>query len=315
MRWNTPYRAAAVQWSPEVLVPSLGAQKAVAAIEEAAREQVQLLVFPEAWLLGYPYWAGIAPQDPEYQQYRQLLFERALDIEGPEIQCVREAASANGVAVVMGLNERRGSSIYCTQAFIGTDGALLGAHRKLMPTISERLVWGMGDGSDLEVHATALGRLGGLNCFEHQMAPARFLLCEKGIEVHAAAWPGHVFLDGIVDASMRHLAHENGCFVIVAREPMSVARVPGETPAPTGSAAHFHAHGGSAIIAPGGEYLVAPVFDRECLVIAELDPARIGLAKWFFDGAGHYARPDVFRLHVDVRAKSPVSYHRDGKEA
>ncbi len=308
MRWIRPYRAAAVQWVPEVLAPGAGAEKAVAAIEEAAREKIELLVFPEAWLVGYPYWSGTVPQDPEFQQYRQLLFERALDIAGPEMQVIQAAAAARGVVVAMGLNERRGASIYCTQAFIGADGALLGAHRKLIPTISERLVWGMGDGSDLEVHDTPLGRLGGLNCFEHQMAPARYLLCEKGIEVHAAAWPGHAFLDGIIDASMRQLAHENGCFVIVAREPMSPERIPPGIPAPQGCAGHFHTHGGSAIIAPGGEYLTDPVFDTETLVVAEIDPARIGVVKWFFDGAGHYARPDVFRLQVDARPKAPVEY-------
>lgn len=303
-----PYLAGAVQWAPEVLDPSRGAEKAEAAIEQAAREGVRLLVFPEAWLLGYPYWSGLMPQDPEYQAYRQLLFERAVHIDGPELRRVRKAAAAHGTTVVIGLNERAGGTIHCTLAYIGADGSLLGSHRKLMPTQAERLVWGMGDGSDLAVYETPLGRLGGLNCFEHQMAPARYALCEMGTEVHAACWPGHAFIDGVIDASTRHLAHENGCFVVVARELMSPERVGSSLPRPERSAAHFHTHGGSAIIAPGGDYLVPPVFDVETIVTAEIDLSRIGVIKWFFDGAGHYARPDVFSLRFDRRPKRPVEY-------
>jgi predicted amidohydrolase len=309
-----PYIAGAVQWAPEFLDPERGAEKAEAAIDEAARMGVRLLVFPEAWLLGYPYFSGITPSDPEYQAFRQVLFERAVRIDGPEIARIRKAAAAHRMTVVIGLNERVGSTICCSLAYIGADGRLLGSHRKLVPTQAERLVWGCGDGSDLEVYDTALGRLGGLNCFEHQMAPARYVLCEMGEQVHAAAWPGHAFIDGIVDASTRHLAHENGCFVVVAREVMTPDRVAAGLPRPDKTAAHFQMHGGSAIIAPGGDYLAGPVFDTETIVTAEIDLARIGVIKWFFDGTGHYARPDVFQLHFDRRAKRPVVY-RDPPEA
>ena len=304
----TSFIAGAVQWAPEFLDPERGADKAVAAIEQAAGEDVRLLVFPECWLLGYPYWSGITPSDPEYQAFRQLLYERAIDVHGPEMQRVRKAAAAHGMNVVIGLNERAGSTIHCTLAYIGADGALLGRHRKLIPTQAERLVWGRGDGSDLEVYETSIGKLGGLNCFEHQMAPARYALCEMGEQIHAAAWPGHAFIDGIIDASTRHLAHENGCFVIVARELMSPERVGPGVPVPEKTAPHFLAHGGSAIIAPGGDYLVAPVFDVETIVTAEIDLARIGVIKWFFDGVGHYARPDVFRLRFDRRPKPAVEF-------
>jgi predicted amidohydrolase len=140
------------------------------------------------------------------------------------------------------------------------------------------------------------------------MAPARYALCEMGEQVHAAAWPGHPFLDPMIDASTRHLAHENGCFVIVARDVMSADKVGPGLPVPDRSAPHFHTHGGSAIIAPGGEYLVPPTFVEETIVKAEIDLARIGLIKWFFDGVGHYARPDVFRLQFDRRPKNPVEF-------
>ena len=303
-----PFIAGAVQWAPEFLDPARGAEKAEAAIELAARDGVRLLVFPEAWLLGYPYWSGVMPSDPEYQAYRQLLFERAVRLDGPEIGRIRKAAAAHGMTVVIGHNERVGSSICCSLAYIGADGSLLGNHRKLMPTQAERLVWAQGDGSDLEVYDTPLGKLGGLNCFEHQMAPARYALCEMGEEIHASAWPGHAFIDGLIDASTRHLAHENGCFVVVAREVMSPERVGEDLPRPERTAEHFRTHGGSAIIAPGGEYLAAPVYDTETIVTAEIDLARIGVVKWFFDGVGHYARPDVFRLRFDRNPKRAVEY-------
>ena len=195
--------------------------------------------------------------------------------------------------------------------YIGADGKILGKHRKLIPTQAERLVWGRGDGSDLDVYETPVGRLGGLNCFEHQMAPARIALSSMNMQVHAAAWPGHAFLNDVIDASTRHLAHENACFVIVAREVMSPDRVPDHMPMSEEAAGHWHGHGGSAIIAPGGQYLVAPVFDEETIVTAEIDLADIAVNKWFFDGTGHYSRPDVFQMRWDKRPKPPVDLVSD----
>lgn len=300
------YIAAAIQWAPEFHKPKKGAQKAIAAIEQASKEGARLVVFPETWLQGYPYWSGLAPSDPEYQKFRQILFENAVSVPGPEIKIVQEAAKKNNCVVVIGLHEKEGGTIFCTLAYIGADGEILGKHRKLMPTQAERLVWGMGDGSDLDVYPTELGRLGGLNCFEHQMAPARYALCDMNIQVHASVWPGHAFIDGVIDASTRQLAHENGCFVIVAREVMSPDSMPAGMPISEQLHGHFTTHGGSAIIAPGGEYIAGPVFDEETIVTAEIDLARIGVSKWFFDGTGHYSRPEIFTLQWDKRVKKPV---------
>lgn len=297
---------AAVQWAPEVLNPKAGAEKAAAAIAEAAGRGAKLVVFPEVWLQGYPYWSGLAPTDPEYQAFRQISFEASITLDSPLLQPVFESAVGHRCTVVLGLQEIEGGTLFCTLLYIGPDGAVLGSHRKLIPTQAERLVWGRGDGSDLDVYATPVGRLGGLNCFEHQMAPARIALCDMNIQVHAAAWPGHTFLDGIIDASTRHLAHENGCFVVVAREVMSPERVGAGYPLSAENRGHWCGHGGSAIIAPGGEYLVEPVFDEETIVTAEINLADIAVTKWFFDGTGHYARPDVFQLRWDKRPKPAV---------
>jgi predicted amidohydrolase len=302
---------AAVQWAPEVLNPGAGAEKAAAAVAEAAGKGAQLVVFPECWLQGYPYWSGLAPSSPEYQAFRQLNFEASITLEDPVLEPVFQAAATHQCTVVLGLQEKEGGTLYCTLLYIGRDGEIMGRHRKLIPTQAERLVWGRGDGSDLDVYETPVGRLGGLNCFEHQMAPARIALSSMNIQVHAAAWPGHVFLDGIIDASTRHLAHENACFVVVAREVMSVERLTQAMPVSEGAAGHWYGHGGSAIIAPGGRYLVEPLFDEETIITAEIDLADIAVNKWFFDGTGHYSRPDVFQLRWDKRPKPAVDMVRD----
>jgi predicted amidohydrolase len=297
---------AVVQWTPEAHDAIAGSRKAARAIAEAARLGARLVVFPEAWLQCYPYWAGLSVRDPEYQAFREALYRASIAIPGPELATVQEAAAKHRCFVVMSAQERAGGTIYAVQIFIGPDGRLLGSHRKLMPTLTERLVWGQGDGSDLDVFDTELGRLGGLLCFEHQMAPARFALCGLNIQLHAASWPGLAFLDPIIDASMRHLAHENACFVFVARDVMSADRLAAGMPAVNSGKEFWSAHGGSAIIAPGGEYVVAPVFDQETILAAEIDLGRIPVAKWFVDGTGHYARPDVFRLEWDRRPKPPL---------
>ncbi len=298
--------AAAVQWHPVVHDPRRGAEKACQAITEAAGKGAKLVVFPELWLQGYPYYAGTQMQSEVYQQWRSVYTEAAITLDGPEMASIQEAAAAHACNVVMSAHEREGGTLYNSQMFIADDGRLLGRHRKLIPTQTERMVHGRGDGSDLDVYDTSTGRLSGLLCFEHQMAPARYALCTLNCEVHAASWPGFHFLDPIIDASARQLAFENGCFVIVAREVMSPELIPDVMPGVGEHGHHWGMHGGSSIISPMGEYLAEPVFDQETIVCAEIDTAQISLAKWFVDGAGHYARPDVFQLRWDKRPKPPV---------
>ena len=303
---SEPKIVAAVQWTPEVLNPAAGAEKAAAAVTEAASRGARLVVFPECWLQGYPYWSGLAPSSEEYQAFRQLSFEASIGKDSPVLAPVFAAAASEQCSVVIGFQERVGGTLFCTILFIGPDGKSLGTQRKLIPTQAERLVWGRGDGSDMSVYETPVGRLGALNCFEHQMAPARLALCSLDIQVHAALWPGHAFLNPIVDASMRHLAHENACYVVVAREIMSPDHLPEGLPMSVASRGHWQTQGGSAIVAPGGAYLVDPVLDEETIITAEIDLANIAVNKWFFDGAGHYTRPDVFQLHWDRRPKPAV---------
>ena len=302
------YLAAAVQRSPGLTLEH-GIEKAVAAIEEAGREGASLIVFPETWIPSYPYYHGQSTNRQAFSAHYQHTFEHSIAIPGDDWSRIAGAAADASVHVVIGVNEREphAGTIYNTLAYLGPDGALLGKHRKLVPTLSERLVWGYGDGSDLDVYDTELGRLGGLICYEHQMAPARYALSTLGIQVHASVWPGWEQLHPVIDAATRHLAYENACYVIVARETMSPELLPAGTP--LGEEPFWHAAGGSAIIAPGGKYLVEPVTDQETIIYAEIDLEHTIESKRWVDSAGHYARPDVFQLHWDKRPKLPVQIH------
>jgi nitrilase len=298
--------AAAVQWTPSVHDAAAGAERAVAAIAEAARAGAKLVVFPEAWLVGYPYWAGSSPRNPEFHEFLAAFNRALITVPGPEIALIQKAAARHGCEVVMGVQERGGGTIYCSQVFIGADGSLRGHHRKLMPTLTERMIWGMGDGSDLDAYETDVGRLSGLMCFEHHMAPARYALCGLGVQVHASQWPGFSFLDSMIDAATRQLAFENACFVIVAREVFAVDKLAPGMPSARSPAETWKMNGGSSIIAPNGQYLSGPVFGEETLVMAEIDLDAVISQKAWVDGVGHYARPDVFRLEWDRRRKPAV---------
>ena len=301
-----PYTAAAVQWAPAYGDLRAGVGRAIEAIGEAAAEGASLIVLPEAWLPGYPYWCTEQrPNRAVSALYRELV-ENGVEVPGPVTDALGEAAARANATVVIGVTERAGGTLYNTLCYIGPDGALLGAHRKLVPTLSERTVWGMGDGSDLDSYDTPAGRVGGLICYEHFMAPARYALAGLGVEVHASVWPGYPFLHANVDAATRMLAVENACAVVVAREVMSADRLPAGTP----FAEHprmWEMNGGSAIIAPGGRSLAEPVYDDETILYAEIDPADLVEAKRWVDGVGHYSRPDVFRLHWDRSPKPPIA--------
>jgi predicted amidohydrolase len=301
-----PFVAAAIQRAPAVLDRDATVERAVEAIGEAARAGARLIVFPETWLPTYPYWHPMTEAREEVSQLFRRLFEQSVSVPGPEIERIGEAAAHAEATVVIGVNEREeaGGTLFNTLCYLGPDGALLGKHRKLVPTLGERLIWGRGDGSDLDVYPTPVGRLGGLICYEHQMAPARYALCGLGVQVHASVWPGYAMLHPIVDAATRHLAYENACFVVVARDVLSVDDVPADLPLREPSV--WDAHGGSAIIAPGGRYLAGPEFDKETIVFAEIDLASTIEAKRWVDGVGHYSRPDVFQLHWDRRSKPPI---------
>ena len=307
------YVAAAVQATPVFLDREATVEKACRLVAEAAELGARLVVFPEAFVAGYPYWLWgdrpAAVEGPEQRAFAAL-WREAVDVPGPASERLGAAARAAGACVVIGVNERESAygrgTLYNTLLTFGPDGSLLGRHRKLVPTYKERTVWGSGDGSTLAVHPTPLGRIGGLICWENFMPLARYHQYAQGVQVHVAA---------TVDDSpswqqlVRTIAAEGRIFVVAVCQRFARSQFPDESilggfP----PEADVFSGGGSLIVAPGGEVLAGPLEGGEGILTAEIDLARVVAEKHSLDVAGHYARPDVFRLTVNEAPAEP--YHR-----
>ena len=271
-------------------------------IQEAGRQGVRLLVFPETWLPGYPFWLDVSPEmglwdHPPTKAVFRRLFENSVDVPGPVTERLGRAAQRAGLNLVMGINERDGGTLYNTILYFSEQGQLLGKHRKLIPTYTERLIWGRGDGSTLTVVDTSAGRLGGLVCWEHWMPLARQSMHDQQELLHAALWPT---VKEILLVASRSYAFEGRCFVLAAGTVLSRKHLPqglalldrleGDGP---------WMQGGSAIIGPDGALIAGPVQGSELLLTAQIDPGRAVEERMALDVSGHYARPDVFTLHVN----------------
>jgi len=276
----------------------------------AAAEGSQLVVFPEAFLGGYPkgidFGARVGQRTPEGRDWFRRYRDAAVEVPGPATEAFGAIAHEHDVHLVVGVVERDGGTLYCTVVFLGPDGALLGRHRKLMPTAMERLIWGFGDGSTLPVLETPLGRIGAVICWENYMPALRLTMYAKGIQLYCAP---------TVDdretwlPTMRHIALEGRCFVLSANQfarrrdyPADYSPLQGDDPDAV------LIDGGSCIVDPLGRVLAGPVFGEEAILTADLDLDQIARGTFDFDAIGHYARPDVFRLSVDERPKPPVAF-------
>jgi len=301
---NAKIKVAAAQLAPVFLDREATVAKACAAIAEAGAAGARLVAFPETFIPGYPYWAAALPPT-RINEYLRRLYREAVEIPGPATETLAAAAKEAGVFVVMGLNERRGGTLYNGQLFLGPDGEILGRRRKLVPTSHERLVWGRGDGSDLFTLPTEIGVLGGLICYEHANPLFRYAVQAQGEQIHVANWPGGMpGINGIIDAAVRHYAFEGQAFVISVT---SVLTEEAHAALPPEVAAQFKPGGGySQIVAPRGDVVAGPMTDGEGLLYAELDFELIDRMKSIVDTSGHYARPDVVRLVLDARAQSPL---------
>jgi len=269
--------------------------KAERLIGEAASGGAKLIVFPEAFAGGYPKGADfgtlVGSRTPEGRKLFRRYFESALEVPGPGTERLGEAARTNGAWVVMGAIERDGGTLYCTVIFFAPDGRLAGKHRKLMPTAMERVIWGFGDGTTLPVIETGFAKIGAVICWENYMPLLRAAMYAKGIQFYCAPT---VDDREIWQASMQHIALEGRCFVLSACQ---YSR-------PDGAGARETIRGGSVIVGPLGKVLAGPVYDEECILTAELDAGEIAEGKFDLDVAGHYARPDVFRLVVNEESGS-----------
>lgn len=306
---STPVTAAVVQASPVMFDTPRTLEKLADLTSDAAGRGANLVVFPEAFVGGYPkgldFGARLGLRLPEGREDFRRYFEAAIDVPGPATEAIGAAARAAGAHLVVGVIERDGGTLHCTALMFGPDGRLLAKHRKLMPTAMERLVWGFGDGSTLSVVDTPLGKLGSVICWENYMPLLRMAMYAKGIQLYCA--PTVDDRDTWLP-TMQTIALEGRCFVISACQYLTRADCPADYRAIQGDdPATVLIRGGSCIVGPLGNVLVKPSFDGELIQVAELDRGDIARGKYDFDVVGHYSRPDVFRLHVNEQAQSAVA--------
>jgi nitrilase len=301
-------RAAVVQDSPMVFNREATVEKVHSLAKKAAHQGAQLVVMPEAFVSAYPagldFGARIGLRTPKGRDDFRRYYESSVEVPGPACEALGKAAQEARVYLVIGVIERDGGTLYCTVLFFSSDGRLMGKHRKLMPTAMERLVWGFGDGSTLPVFDTPLGKIGSVICWENYMPMLRMHMYAQGIQLYCA--PTADSRDTWLP-SMRHIALEGRCFVLTCCQYLTRADCPEDYAAIQGNdPAAILMRGGSCIIDPLGDILVGPNFDGPCTLIAELDLDEIPRGKYDFDVVGHYARPDVFRLHVNTQPTTPV---------
>ena len=292
---NEPVKVACVQAEPVVLQREATIEKIAALAHEAGGAGARLALFPEAFVPVYPtnrwvrFLAGGADVKPVFGR----LARESIEVPSAATERLAGIAREEGIWLAVGANELAGGTLYNSLLVFGPDSGLVVHHRKLIPTNHERLVWGLGDGQGLEAVQTDLGRVGGLICWENLMPLARFALYQSGVEVYLAptaddseSW----------HESIRHIARESRAFVLSCCVFQRASSYPDDVPLAEGP--ELLGRGGSAILAPDGSYLAGPLWDEEGILYAELDPQRLYEERQRFDPAGHYHRPDVFRLVI-----------------
>jgi nitrilase len=307
--------AAVAQTASVLLDTPATVERALALMAEAAGRGVQLLVFPEAFIGGYPKGADfhiyIGARTPQGRAEFKHYFDAAVTVDGPEIARLAKAAAQHKMYIVAGIIERDGGTLYCTAVYLGPEGRVLGKHRKLMPTALERLVWGFGDGSTLAAVDTPYGKLGAVICWENYMPALRMAMYQQRVALYCA--PTADDRDSWA-STMQHIALEGRCFVLSACQHLRRSQFPADRmnnrlpEAPD----TVLMRGGSMIVDPQGKVLAAPVYNEDALLTAELDMSLVAMAQMDFDPVGHYARPDVFSLRVNTAPQHAVSL--DGGE-
>ncbi|RAT98465.1 carbon-nitrogen hydrolase family protein [Brevibacillus sp. Leaf182] len=308
-------RVAVVQAASVIMDLEASTEKAVSLTLEAGEKGAKIVVFPEAFIPAYPrgltFGTKVGSRSPEGRKDWFRYWDNSIVVPSEETDKLGEAARKAGVYLVIGVIERdsenSGGTLYCSVLFFGPDGELLGVHRKLKPTASERLIWGEGDGSTLPVFDTPYGKIGALICWENYMPLARAAMYAKGVQIYIAptadardAW----------QATIRHIALEGRCFVLSSNQYVTKDMYPTDLACydDLASSPDEMSRGGSAIVGPLGDYIVEPVFGREEILYADLDIRDIAYSQFDFDVVGHYSRPDVFTLLVNEEKKENVKW-------
>jgi len=301
-------RVAVVQAAPVVFDCTATLTRVRVLAAEAAAGGAGLVLFPEAFISGYPrgisFGTVIGNRTPEGRDHFRRYWESSIDIPGPAIDQLVDLAGELKIYLVVGVIEREGGTLYCTVVFVSPE-RYLGKHRKVMPTAAERLVWGFGDASTLPVFDTPFGRLGAVICWENYMPMLRMAMYSKDIQVYCIPTA-----DGRESwlSTVRHIALEGRCFVLSANQFARLSDFPADIPNELASRPDdVVCLGGSCIVGPMGNVLAGPDFSGESILYADLDLAEVARAKYDFDVAGHYARPDLFHLDIDERPRRPVN--------
>ncbi len=305
---SRPLKVAIVQARPIFMNLEASLAKALALIADAAAEGAKLIAFGETWLPGYPAWLDYCPNaalwnhEPTKEVYAELR-RNSLSVVSENANALSKAVADHKVVLVIGVNERvdegpGNGTLYNSLLTFGPDGSLLNHHRKLVPTYTERLVWGQGDGAGLKAVETPPARVGGLICWEHWMPLSRHVLHTSGEQIHVAVWPT---VNEMHQVASRHYAFEGRCFVLAAGSLMSVGDLPAQLEVVSelsDDPDHLVLKGGSAVIGPDGKYIIEPVFDEERIIVADLDLTAADKERMTLDVSGHYHRPDLFDFKI-----------------
>ena len=303
-----PKRVAVVQAAPAVFDRPATLARVRKLAGEAAAGGAGLVLFPEAFVSGYPrgisFGTVIGQRTNEGRDHYRRYWDSSVDVPGPAVDELVGIAAELAIHLVIGVIEREGGTLYCTALFFSPDG-YLGKHRKVMPTAAERLVWGFGDGSTLPVFDTPFGRLGAVICWENYMPLLRMAMYSKGIQIYCipTADGRETWL-----STVRHIAMEGRCFVLSANQFTRLSDFPSDIKNELASKpGDVVCLGGSCIVGPMGDVLAGPDFEGETILYADLDLDEVTRGKYDFDVTGHYARPDLFHLEVDETARRPVA--------
>ena len=305
---NNKVKIAVVQAAPEYLNVSESMKKVEALLKEAADKGAQLATFGETWFTGYPAWIDYCENYTswDFKPTKEVFaktYENSLDIDGPEVRQIGKWAKTLNLSIVMGINEKVSSgpgngTIYNSLLTWNEKGELANHHRKLMPTYTEKLIYGQGDGNGLQAVKTAAGRVGGLICWENWMPLARQTMHNSGEHIHVAVWPK---VHEMLQIATRSYAFEGRCFAVGVGQIMRVSDIPEQLSLPEelkNTPDKLLLNGGSCIVGPDGQYVMEPIWDKEGVFVEEVDLSRCIEEKMALDVTGHYQRNDVFTLNT-----------------